>query len=510
MRVLKKKVLLGIITAMVLGSTTVAAADTLAASKDGLEIRTDKTTDEEGLTSTAMYISYNGKSAEKTAREDGLTIAMRMMYGGQWYAWTPVDAYSAESEDGSCSYLESFKGEGFQYAVTNAAYPSSPSYPEDLSQAGLNIAITDPIYAEVPQENTEYKAAPYIIDAAPAVTSNFHLENTASTHVTVVYDEALEATGEVSLAVDTSPASLSYTTSNLKWQNSTANGKEICTIEFDLTFDNSYNGQFAVYSFNYNNLVGVHSRKSPNSLKYTTSFYSCSEVYGCDNNNGSASEILHMSPSDYVGHGSIDLDSYQYDPSIFGNFQTNVLLVADNGSGSDIYVLTYNYVESVQKINKGYKAIMAVPYPEGHGSESKYTAYKFMKQSDGSYRGLELPTKITAKGLEVNHNNFVFPEIPKQAEEKEESDTITLEFMTGSSPEEPGEVFASFEVVKNARKEVTLANTIKTIGSLPEKEGKTFDYWREAKIKDESVLGNRIYGVIWTGTNNHRIYAQYK
>ena len=88
-------------------------------------------------------------------------------------------------------------------------------------------------------------------------------------------------------------------------------------------------------------------------------------------------------------------------------------------------------------------------------------------------------------------------------------ETITLYFMTGSSPDDPGEVFAEYEVAKNARgNQVTVGNTI---GSRkPQKEGASFAYWQEAKLSNQNVMGNRIYGTIWTGDEDRYIYAQYR
>lgn len=93
----------------------------------------------------------------------------------------------------------------------------------------------------------------------------------------------------------------------------------------------------------------------------------------------------------------------------------------------------------------------------------------------------------------------------------EVKDTVKLYFMTGSSLEDPGEVFAEFDVRKNARKnKVTLANTIKTLGRVPEKEGAVFSYWKERSLNDTTKMGNRINGIIWTNDTDQYLYAQYK
>lgn len=103
--------------------------------------------------------------------------------------------------------------------------------------------------------------------------------------------------------------------------------------------------------------------------------------------------------------------------------------------------------------------------------------------------------------------------VPVETEQKE-NDTVTLYFMTGSSPAEPGEVFAEFEVPMNARKGVvSLKNTINTLPQadrVPQIEGKKFSHWQEQSLKNPSKLGNRIGGVIWTNEADQYIYAQYK
>jgi len=87
--------------------------------------------------------------------------------------------------------------------------------------------------------------------------------------------------------------------------------------------------------------------------------------------------------------------------------------------------------------------------------------------------------------------------------------TVHLYFMTGSSPDTPGEVFEQFEVAKNSRGNTT--TLAKTIGSKkPLKDGYTFDHWQEGKLSDPSVLGNRINTVIWTNEIDQYIYAQYR
>lgn len=98
-----------------------------------------------------------------------------------------------------------------------------------------------------------------------------------------------------------------------------------------------------------------------------------------------------------------------------------------------------------------------------------------------------------------------------EAAVKNSSDTVKLYFMTGSSVDDPGEVFAEFDVPKNARgNKVTLAKTIKTFGKVPEKEGAVFSFWKERSLKDPTKMGNRIYGTIWTNDADQYLYAQYK
>lgn len=98
------------------------------------------------------------------------------------------------------------------------------------------------------------------------------------------------------------------------------------------------------------------------------------------------------------------------------------------------------------------------------------------------------------------------PETPENPESTK--NTVTLYFMTGSSPSDPGEVFEQFEVAKNSRgNTTTLAKTVKS--RVPVKDGYKFAYWKEAKLDNPSVLGNRINTVIWTNETDQYIYAQY-
>lgn len=109
----KKGLMLGMSAIMTLGAANMSFGAELLASQDGIEVRNEKQTYDDGYEYNVLQISYNGKSAEKLAREDGLTIAMRCRYEGQWYAWTPLDAYSSESQDGSYSVIDSFAKKRF-------------------------------------------------------------------------------------------------------------------------------------------------------------------------------------------------------------------------------------------------------------------------------------------------------------------------------------------------------------------------------------------------------------
>ena len=100
------------------------------------------------------------------------------------------------------------------------------------------------------------------------------------------------------------------------------------------------------------------------------------------------------------------------------------------------------------------------------------------------------------------------PETEETPETEESRDTVTLYFMTGSSPQDPGEVYAQYEVPKNSRKNTT--TIAKTIGSSkPQKEGYAFSHWQERNLSDPSKMGNKVSGVIWTNETDQYIYAQY-
>ena len=128
------------------------------------------------------------------------------------------------------------------------------------------------------------------------------------------------------------------------------------------------------------------------------------------------------------------------------------------------------------------------------------------------------PESVTIDKIDRDYNDIKFvmtkkdavaekPEAPENTENTK--NTVTLYFMTGSSPSDPGEVFEQFEVPKNSRgNTTTLAKTVKS--RVPVKDGYKFDYWKEGKLSDPSVLGNRINTVIWTNEIDQYIYAQYK
>lgn len=124
-------------------------------------------------------------------------------------------------------------------------------------------------------------------------------------------------------------------------------------------------------------------------------------------------------------------------------------------------------------------------------------------------RSLTDPSKMGNKVSDVIWTNDTDQYIYAQYKQNKTEETVKLYFMTGSSPDEPGEVFAEFDVPKNSRgNTTTIAKTIKT--AVPCKVGCEFSHWKEAKLSDPSVLGNKVSGVIWTNDTDQYIYAQYK
>ena len=134
-------------------------------------------------------------------------------------------------------------------------------------------------------------------------------------------------------------------------------------------------------------------------------------------------------------------------------------------------------------------------------SKPKKEGYTF---SHWQERNLSDPSKLGSKVSGVIWTNETDQYIYAQY-----TQNVKLYFMTGSSPDDPGEVFAEFEVPKNSRgNTTTIAKTIKT--AVPSKAGYKFSHWREAKLNNPSVLGNKVSGVIWTNDSDQYIYAQYK
>lgn len=409
---MKKQLLtfaLSVFTTLAVTQTAFAEPQTVF-SGNGFVIGTEEVKGNDGFTYTNVYTSYYGKSAELLSETENLNIAVRTYYNGTWNGWTPLEAYTGETADRSASILNSFNNQGLQFCVTDQPFPTTKlTFDHELSEAGYHIAISEPVMLDVPLENQQYQAPPYIASVTPAVTSTFNLASNGRTaHITAIYDQPLKATGDISVTVETPGVDVSTATSNLKWENITHRDQPASRVEFDVTFDESYNSQFAAHNFYLNNLVGESSGKQPNKISYMTTFYDCSEVYGCDDNNGSAGSIIHMSQSRELGDGTIVLGEDFINLDYFGleSFDTNILLEAQNGSSSKIFVLKYNYINSVAKLNAGYQATLAVPYPQGFDGNSSFKAYKFMKGTDGNYVGQELATRISSQGLEVSHGTF--------------------------------------------------------------------------------------------------------
>lgn len=369
---------------------------------------------------TSIEVSYFGKGAERLEEEDGLTLAYRVKYRGEWFGWTPVNAYVTDEKDGKSTVIQDYVSDEVQFCVTKQPYPKIPAYSVDLSEEGMNEAITEPVTLNNPEENKLYNPAPYVIKATPVFTSTFNILKNKTAKVTLKFSEQLKETGTPSVSVTTTPGLLNYEVSNISVENGSENvttgdinwQRDYAIVSFDMELDDVYDAQFAEYKFQVNGLEGVTSGKAPNSFGYTTSFYDCvGQIAPFCEGWGSIDQKIYMSPSLTVADYAIDPNNFYYDKNDYNQFTTNVFLVAVREDGKEgTFALKYNQSQAVDKLRQNYQATLAVPYPEGFNARQtnvEFRAYKF-NNKDGAVTVTELPTRITEKGLEVSQNTFGF------------------------------------------------------------------------------------------------------
>lgn len=367
-----------------------------------------------------INVSYFGKGAEKLAEEDNLTLAYRIKYRGQWYGWTPVDAYVRDQGGGKFNLLYNDSSDEIQFCVTSQPYPKIPAYSVDLSQEGMNEEISEKIVLNNAEENKLHNPAPHPIKTTPSVQTRFHLGKQKTTRVTAKFSEQLEQTGPLGVTVSTNPSALGYKVSNVSFENASEQvttgditwQRDFATVSFDLEFDDVYDAHMADYVLQVDGLVGVTSGKVPNSFGYTTSFYDCmGEIAPFCNGWGGPNQKVFMSQPTRIADYAIDLNTFKFHRDNYDQFTTNVFLVAEKPDGTEAtFALKYNHVQGVQKLRQyQYRATLATPYPEGFNArltDVKFRAYKFINNKNEPTKRMELPTRITEKGLEVSQRSF--------------------------------------------------------------------------------------------------------
>lgn len=370
---------------------------------------------------TMVNVSYLNKGAEKLAKDDNLTLAFRIKDGDKWYGWTPVDAYVGDQRGGMFNLIQDYSSDEMQFCVTKQPYPKIPAYSVDLSQEGMHEELSEPVLLNNPDENKLYKPAPSVIKATPSVQSRFHLGKQKTTRVTAKYGEQLEQTGPVSVTVSTNPEALGYKVSNVSFENASEQvttgditwQRDYATVSFDMEFDDVYDAHMADYVMHVNGLVGVNSGKAPKTFGYTTSLYDCmGEVAPfCNDSWGGPNQKVYMSQPVRIADEAIDLNTFDFNRNNYDQFTTNVFLVAERADGTEAtFALKYNHVQGVQKLRQyQYRATLATPYPQGFNArltDVKFRAYKFINNKGEAMKRLELPTRITEKGLEVSQRSF--------------------------------------------------------------------------------------------------------
>lgn len=358
-----------------------------------LDITSERVVDEETLTEyTRYHYSYDGMTPEEL-KEKGLHVAVTTSQDGEnWVAWSDLAIYAFQpgTFDNYGGYVK--------FAVVDYPMDNLFSYKDDLSENGIALAVSD-IYSN-DLDYVRELPPPFIISVTP---SNQSLLEPGSHKVTAKFDEHLEQLEDSELSISATiknSVGLQAKTSNISINNTTeqtmfGTTRDVSIVTFDLETDLSYGAHYANYRLQLNGVVGKYSKKAPKTINFLTA-YKMTQCFGIFDG------VMRAEAGNDINNFNVENYKFQSNSPT----DSGVIIVKTKDNESTARHLWLNCKEEVQRFSNLTNITIGVCFAdEFFEDDATYTAYRYVKQADGSYKPLQLNTEITSKGLKVSGSN---------------------------------------------------------------------------------------------------------
>ncbi len=424
--------------------------DTIVADR-GLTVQYD----EENQT---YKVSYNGMGYQKSAEQGKYILAKFYQYDastgeyttGGWGYLNP-DIYDVGDSDTEIT-LDLPHIQYVEFAVTNIAqgdYMSDLTYLTYQGDPLLFEAQSGVLY----NSNADYVAPPYVESSTPTTSGRLHVGKTYP--VTITFDEVLESVDGEEISIDvscTGTTGVEYSkVENFQWD-----GKS--TITFDFTPSEMWSDDTSLYEFQVTGLVGMYSKKVPNSFRYIVSHPCSAYAYksqGYDWNIFGQPELLsnvNFDTTDWLTDDGTAITDELKDRLVLvttkatQSQEDTMLDMVDEQLSEGETVLsseTYNINLTLcksQVISTGDGVRVSVGFPEGYSSEDEnvsFKAYHFKKNAQGEIVGVEpIDCIVTKYGLVITCDSFspfaVVAVDSSQVEEDSQKSVIIAQSGNGS------------------------------------------------------------------------------
>ena len=346
----------------------------------------------EGEDAFMMYnYSYKGMTKEEF-KKAGLHIAASFSEDGvNWSGWQDLEMYAYNfGEFGNY-------GGYMRFAVVDYPMDNLFDYKDDLATSDKTIALSDVLSYNVEKE---YKVAPSVMELTP---SNQAVQEPGEYKVTAKINDHLKETGKLDIETTFSRGKgLKVEVSNIKIENKTekalAGGtRNVALVTFDLKTDETYSAHFSDYHFQLKGAVGEESGMEVMPFGLTTAF--TPKVY-CSTGSFDGVMITEENEDRII---NFNVDEFEYAPMTETDAKIVVAKTKDGKTTGNR--LNLSCENDVAKFDTCNNISVGVKFVDGFDKDAKYSAYRYVKQANGTYKAVELKTEINSKGLRVFGEN---------------------------------------------------------------------------------------------------------
>ena len=400
-----KKILKGIIVCSlcvnVIGGTALCTyADTISKQPNITVIKPQKNNDlkieqsliGEGEDAFMLYnYSYKGMN-EKEFKNKGLHMAASFSQDGkEWGKWQDLAVYAFNFGE----YVN--YGGYVRFAVVDYAMDDKFTYKDDLAKSKKTIALSDVLSYNVEKE---YKVAPSVMELTP---SNQAVQEPGKYRVTAKINDHLKKIGKLDIETTFSRGKgLKVEVSNIKIENKTekalAGGtRNVALVTFDLKTDETYSAHFSDYHFQLKGAVGEESEMEVMPFGLTTAF--TPKVY-CNTGAFDGVMITEEKEDRII---NFNVDKFEYAPMTETDAKIVVAKTKDGKTTGNRLNLPCE--SDVAKFDTCNNISVGVKFVDGFDKDAQYSAYRYVRQADGTYKAVKLKTEINEKGLRVFGEN---------------------------------------------------------------------------------------------------------